>query len=326
MDFVDTSTGSDLGKAPLIGGVATLPPVAFAVGSHPITATYSGDATSSASQASLTEQVNPASTTITLSALPASTTVGQTVTITATVAASGAGTPSGSVTFSIDGVAQAPVPLQSLNGAAVATLTTSMLGVGVHAIGAAFGGDADFAPSAAAAVPVTVAAGTPQVTLWPTVTGLQRFGYHAQPTFLYLTFSTALDPVTATATANYRIFHANRHGAKIGHGIAPSRAKYDVQAHAVTLSFAHRLNVHGRYILQVNGTAPGGLSGPGGFLNGSGAGAGTNYVSAFGMSNLAGRASDLPGGSATTAKAALPTASGVDALFGSGPISFKTTR
>src|SRR5262249_25966710 len=41
----------------------------------------------------------------------------------------------------------------------------------------------------------------PADTIGPTVVALQRFGFHAQPTWLVLTFSEALDPARATALA-----------------------------------------------------------------------------------------------------------------------------
>jgi uncharacterized repeat protein (TIGR01451 family) len=69
---------------------------------------------------------------------------GQSVTFTATVAAfAGGGTPTGTVTFSIDGVPQPPAPIS----ANVATFTTSSLSVGNHAISAAYAGDANFVGS-----------------------------------------------------------------------------------------------------------------------------------------------------------------------------------
>ena len=39
----------------------------------------------------------------------------------------------------------------------------------------------------------------------PTVTNLQRFGFHAQTTTLVLTFSAALDPASARAVSNYAL-------------------------------------------------------------------------------------------------------------------------
>src|SRR5262249_41665490 len=46
----------------------------------------------------------------------------------------------------------------------------------------------------------------------PTVLALQRFGFHAQPTTLVISFSTALDPASAQALRNYRLVGLRGHG------------------------------------------------------------------------------------------------------------------
>ena len=144
--------------------------------------------------------------------------------------------------------------------------------------------------TAAAVTATGTATAAGQALAPPSVVELQRYGYHAQPTFLYLTFSSPLNPASATAAANYHVYKAGRHGQKVGKGVMPSSARYDAIAGAVTLGFAHRLNLHRQYVLQVNGTAPGGLSGPAGSLNGSGAGRGpTTWRSSTGTSSRVAR-------------------------------------
>lgn len=69
----------------------------------------------------------------------------QLVTCTATVTSPG-GTPTGSVSFTIDGGAGPVVPL---DGAGQATFSTSSLAVGGHTVDAAYGGSATFDPSVA---------------------------------------------------------------------------------------------------------------------------------------------------------------------------------
>ena len=59
VDFVDTTTGIDLGTVALSGGSATLIASGLRVGTHVITATYDGDGNYLASSASLTQTVNP---------------------------------------------------------------------------------------------------------------------------------------------------------------------------------------------------------------------------------------------------------------------------
>src|SRR5205085_1369992 len=76
---------------------------------------------------------------------------GSTVTFTAavTAAAPGVGAPTGSITFTIDSIAQAPVALDASGQAA---FSTSSLQRGSHTITAAYSGDANFMP---ATVPLT---------------------------------------------------------------------------------------------------------------------------------------------------------------------------
>src|SRR5439155_6325615 len=78
---------------------------------------------------------------------------GQSVPFTATVAAvpPGAGTPSGTVTFTIDGTPQTPAALTS----GTATLSTSSLSVGTHTVTAAYNGDSNFNTSNSTAAPLT---------------------------------------------------------------------------------------------------------------------------------------------------------------------------
>ena len=76
---------------------------------------------------------------------------GQPVTLTATVARSGAGlgTPTGVVTFTVDG---SDFMMATLSGGA-ALISTSSLSVGPHPITAEYGGDGNFLPSTGALVP-----------------------------------------------------------------------------------------------------------------------------------------------------------------------------
>lgn len=183
------------------------------------------------------------------------------------------------------------------------------------------------APPVTGSVTTTASPG-PVVVPPPSIVAIQRYGFHAQPTLLYLPFSTALESASATTAANFAVYRLNRHGAKIGRAITPSAATYNPTLDSVTLSFAQRLKAHQRYALLVNGSAPGAVSGPGGLLNGNGTGAGTNFESTFDMIQLAGRASDVPGGTtaAATLKRAGPGAAAVDALFGSGKFTFRKAR
>ena len=90
----------------------------------------------------MTENILKASST-SISPTSAAAVVGQGVNFTATVSGSG-GTPTGSVTFVVDGINQAPV---ALNGADQASLTINGVGAGNHSVTAVYSGDSTFAPS-----------------------------------------------------------------------------------------------------------------------------------------------------------------------------------
>jgi uncharacterized repeat protein (TIGR01451 family) len=90
----------------------------------------------------------------------------------------------------------------------------------------------------------------------PTVTLVQRFGIHHQPTTLVLTFDEPLDPQGAQNVDNYRIV-------QLGQDPRPIRfisAVYDAALSTVTLRPSRRLNFHRRFRLTVSGSGRGGLS------------------------------------------------------------------
>jgi hypothetical protein len=112
-------------------------------GTHSITATYPGNSDYHGSSGSVTQTVNQADTTTAVTSSANPSTVGQSVTFTATVSASspGAGTPTGTVTFSEGSTTLAT---QTLDPSGVATFSTSALPVGSHSITATYGGDGNF--------------------------------------------------------------------------------------------------------------------------------------------------------------------------------------
>src|SRR5260370_219664 len=116
---------------PLSGGQGTFARPTPGAGSHPVPAAYNGEGNFPPSpSASFSQTVNKASssTAVTASANPA--VFGQAFTFTATVSAvsPGVGTPTGTVTFTVDGVAQPNVTLRNCQ----ATLSSSTLRVGSH--------------------------------------------------------------------------------------------------------------------------------------------------------------------------------------------------
>jgi len=146
---------------PLSVTTATCSQTYATVSSHTITAQYLGSTNfnASAASASLTQAVNKASTTTSVSSTPNPSVVGQSVTYTATVAVSapGAGTPTGTVTFK-DGTSTITCTsgTPALNGSGVATCTLASAGVGAHSITGVYGADANYLTSTSTAFTQTV--------------------------------------------------------------------------------------------------------------------------------------------------------------------------
>ena len=141
VEFLDGTTM--LGTAPLVNGTAALTTNGFAVGGHTIAARYSGDPSFAPSSGASTLTVNSLSqsstTTLSSSANPSA--VGQSITLTASVQASGP--LSGSVAFYDGSVLIGTAALSS----GTAKLTTSSLGAGGHALTARYLGNGVVPPS-----------------------------------------------------------------------------------------------------------------------------------------------------------------------------------
>jgi|HubBroStandDraft_1064217.scaffolds.fasta_scaffold01400_9 hypothetical protein len=154
--FSDGAT--QIGTASLnSSGSAAFDTSSLAIGSHSISAAYSGDANfagSTSAAVSITISA-PAKIATTTSVLASATQLaaGQNVTFTAGVAPqTGTGVPTGSITF-LDG--QAQIAVGTLNGGA-ASFSRANLAVGSHTITAAYSGDSNYATSSSTALTVTV--------------------------------------------------------------------------------------------------------------------------------------------------------------------------
>src|SRR5437867_821458 len=160
--FRDGATS--LGTVTLVNGSASLTISTLALGSHSLTAVYSGSATFATSTSPVVNQVvnapAAAATSTTINSTPNPSSLGQTVTLSATVT-SGAGVPTGTVTFRDGATALGTVTL--VNGSASLNVTT--LAVGSHSLTAAFNGNATFAASTSAVRTQTVNAGNSSTSL-----------------------------------------------------------------------------------------------------------------------------------------------------------------
>jgi VCBS repeat-containing protein len=126
----------------LVNGQASFATASLAVGLHSITAAYNGDANFSASSSTLSQIVTKDASSMTLSSSVNPSVFGQPLVVTVLVSAvaPGAGTPTGTITFT-DGATSLGIANLS-NGQASFTLST--LTVGSHSITAIYAGDANF--------------------------------------------------------------------------------------------------------------------------------------------------------------------------------------
>ena len=149
-----TGTVSFMDGANLLGapvtvnafGQATYQTLSLALGTHAITASYSGDSTNPASTSAILNQavLNATVTVVVSSANPSG--LGQGVTFAATVSgANGGATPTGGLMF-FDGANPLGTTV-TLNASGMATFATATLSVGTHAISASYYGDSANAPS-----------------------------------------------------------------------------------------------------------------------------------------------------------------------------------
>jgi hypothetical protein len=146
-DGANTISGCGAAQVNTATETATCITSALSVTSHAITAIYSGDANFTGSSSSpLTQVVNKANVTATVTSTSNVVTHGQPVTFTAqvTAAAPGAGTPTGTVTFMDGSTALGTVSLTMSGGAPTASLTTSSLAAGAHSITVVYNGDGNF--------------------------------------------------------------------------------------------------------------------------------------------------------------------------------------
>ncbi|HET6936151.1 MAG TPA: Ig-like domain repeat protein, partial [Candidatus Angelobacter sp.] len=143
------------GDLPVASGSATVNTSSLAIGTHSITAQYSGDATFDGSvSAAFVQAVNSpkanSSVTLALSAGANPSPFGTSLTFTATIAP---GSATGSVTFFDGPVAiSGAIPLTSNT----ATFSTSALSGGIHSITAQYSGDGNFNGSSSAVLTQTV--------------------------------------------------------------------------------------------------------------------------------------------------------------------------
>lgn len=153
--FLDGS--SSLGTGSLTAGTATFTTSALSAGSHSITAVYGGDANFTASTSSaLTELVNKATPTVSVTPSASSITTAQSLSVTIAVSGTaGNPTPTGSVTLSGGGYTSAGTALVS--GSAAITIPAGALAAGTDVL------TANYTPDSASSSTYNAGSGTNSV-------------------------------------------------------------------------------------------------------------------------------------------------------------------
>src|SRR5207253_2013665 len=231
--------GSNVGgPVTVTSGVAASDPISsLAVGIHSVTATYAGVTRFATSTGSLPSQsVIRADTTTTVTPSPNPSAFGQPVTFTATVApvAPGAGGPTGTVSFFVDGALLQTVPLG--DGFATADSIATLAG-GTHTVTATYGGDGNFNPNTSAPMTQTV---NPAASTITGVTATVNPSVFGQP----VTFTATVAPVVpapGVPTGQVQFF---ADGTSFGTGtlsegstVSPPISSLSVGVHAVTATY-----------------------------------------------------------------------------------------
>jgi hypothetical protein len=160
VQFYDSQSGALGSPATLSSGSASLIIGLSTLGTHTISATYSGDANFNLSSTTTPQPIvvvaNTTTTSIALTGGTSPSTYGTLLTFQASVTSGGTGTPGGTVNFNDNG--GTTIGSGILNNSGIATFSTSTLGGGSHSITAVYIGDGiNFGGSTSStAVPLTV--------------------------------------------------------------------------------------------------------------------------------------------------------------------------
>jgi MYXO-CTERM domain-containing protein len=192
-----TGTATFLDGATVLGtgavnasGVATFATTALGIGSHSITVAYGGDTNFATSTSpAVTQVVNQDGSSVAETSAPNPSTFGANATFTAAVSSTGSGgTPTGNVVFKEGATV---LGTAAVNGAGVASFSTSALTGGVHTIVAAYAGDTKHT-AATGSVVQTVNVGASATTV-ASITNPSVFGQS-------VTFKATVTGTGATAT------------------------------------------------------------------------------------------------------------------------------
>jgi hypothetical protein len=231
--FKDSST--TLGTGSLSSGKATYTTSTLAAGSHSITGSYAGDSNCNASTSStLTQTVNKANTTTSISSSSNPSAYGSSVIFTATISST---TATGTITFK-DGTTTLGTGNVS-NG--TATYATSSLTVGSHSITGVYSGDSNYNTSTSSKLTQTVKQGS-SVTVSSST--------NPAPSGSPVTFTAVVSPSAATGTVTFYDSSTSLGSGTLSGAVAPlTTSSLATGSHSITA-------VYGGDATYVGSTSP----------------------------------------------------------------------
>jgi len=234
---------------------ATYATTTLPLGTNPITAVYSGDATIEvlgSTSAVLNQDVGTTSTS-SVTSTPNPSTFGQQVTFTATVSPGTTTTvaPTGTVTFLDNG---ASIGTGTLSGnPATATFQTSSLAVGTHPITVSYAGDANFSGSTSTVVDNQVVNGSPTTT---TVTATPNPGVSGVPVAITATVSSMANATLVTGTVTFTIGTTTVGPLNVTNGVVTTKQTLAAGTYQVVATYSGNSNLGGStsstYTLTIN--------------------------------------------------------------------------
>ena len=228
--FLDGTT--TLGTGTISNGTANYSTSALALGSHSITASYGGDANDSGSiSATLTQTVDQASPTVTLTSSANPSTYGASVKFTAAVSPTNV---TGTVTF-MDGSTTLGTGTISTGKAAY---STSTLAVGTHSVTAVYGGDSNHSSSTSPVLTQTVKKATSVIAV---SSSPNPSSYSSS-----VTFTATLTPGSETGIVTFKDGNTTLGPGTISSGTATyTTAALAVGSHSITASYGGDANFNG---------------------------------------------------------------------------------
>lgn len=218
-----TLDGSVVGSGAVVNGTtASINITVPTSGTHALQSSYSGDSNFVQSVSPVVNfTVAKTPTTLVLTPSTTSPALGSALPITATVTPSAVGStqPTGTVTFTVDGVTTA-VQAVTPGSPSTSSVTLPALSPGSHSVAAIYSGDSYYATSTAAAVTVTVPKSPTAITITPAATSLTGGGVLSVSASIT---STALGTSYPSGTVTFTIDGASAGTAAVVPGV-PSTA------------------------------------------------------------------------------------------------------